>query len=100
MGGVPGQKPLTPLRKFVIDFAGGRLDRLDKDAKVEAVAAASRGEIRDAVARPILESNRWRGHFDLSASGSPPVDLRCYLRDAEGALSETWIYQWSPPPGA
>ena len=100
MGGVPGQRPLIPLRKFVIDFAGGRLDRLDKDAKVEAVVATSRGEIRDVAARPILESNQWRGHFDLSASGSPPVDLRCYLRDAEGALSETWIYHWSPPPGA
>jgi len=28
------------------------------------------------------------------------VDLRGYLRDADGALSETWLYQWSPPPAA
>jgi len=100
MGGIPGRKPLVPTRKFVIDFMGGRLDRLAKDAKVEIVVAASRGEIRDVAARPILESNQWRGHFDLIAGGSSPVDLRGYLRDAEGALSETWIYQWSPPPGA
>jgi glucans biosynthesis protein len=25
------------------------------------------------------------------------VDLRCYLRDAGGALTETWLYQWTPP---
>lgn len=97
-GGVPGQKKPVPMRKFVIDFQGGRLDQLPKDAKVEAVVAASRGEIRDVVARPIKESSQWRCHFDLSAAGSLPVDLRCYLRDAEGALSETWLYQWSPPP--
>ena len=25
------------------------------------------------------------------------IDLRLFLRDASGALSETWLYQWSPP---
>ncbi len=97
-GGVPGQKKTTPMRKFVIDFQGGLLDPLPKDATVEAVVEASRGEIHNVVARPIKESPRWRCHFDLSAPGRLPVDLRCYLRDAEGALSETWLYQWSPPP--
>jgi glucans biosynthesis protein len=100
VGGVPGQKKTVPARKFVLDFQGGRLDRLDQDARVDAIVTASRGEIRDAVARPIRESKLWRCHFDLVASGGEPVDLRCYLRDAGGALSETWLYQWSPPPPA
>ena len=99
-GGMPGQKKVESMRKFVIDFQGGRLGQLPRDAKVEAVVAASRGEIRDVVARPLQQSDPWRCHFDLVAPGSEPVDLRCYLRDAEGALSETWLYQWSPPPGA
>jgi glucans biosynthesis protein len=98
VGGIPGQKQTVPTRKFVIDFEGGRLDRLAKDTKVEVVISASRGEIQDSAARPILDSNRWRCHFDLIANGGEPVDLRCYLRDAEGALTETWLYQWSPPP--
>ena len=97
-GGIPGQKKTVPMRKFVIDFQGGRLPRLPQDAKVEVVINASRGEIRDAAARPILESPLWRCHFDLIARGPEPVDLRCYLRDADGALSETWLYQWSPLP--
>ncbi|MFO1420032.1 MAG: glucan biosynthesis protein D [Candidatus Competibacteraceae bacterium] len=100
VGGIPGQKQTVPTRKFVIDFEGGRLDRLAKDTKVEVVISASRGEIQDSAARPILDSNRWRCHFDLIANGGEPVDLRCYLRDAEGALTETWLYQWSPPPPA
>lgn len=98
-GGVPGQKTTALTRKFVLDFQGGRLDQLSKDAKVEAVITASRGEIREVAARPILESNQWRCNFDLVADGSEPVDLRCFLRDASGALSETWIYQWSRLPG-
>lgn len=98
IGGMPGQKSNTPLRKVVIDFQGGPLESLPQDAKVQAMVSASRGEIRDVVARPLKESNLWRCHFDLAASGSEPVDLRCYLRDANGALSETWLYQWSPPP--
>ena len=72
--------------------------QLPKNAAVEMVVSASRGEIQKVAARPILESDQWRGDFDLIAQGSEPVDLRAYLRDAEGALSETWLYQWSPPP--
>ncbi|MER2529234.1 MAG: glucan biosynthesis protein D [Candidatus Competibacter denitrificans] len=100
MGGVPGQRPSEPMRKFVIDFQGGTLARLPATAKVEAVVNASRGEIRDVVALKLKESELWRCHFDLNAKGSAPVDLRCFLRDASGALSETWLYQWSPPPAA
>ena len=98
IGGMPGKKQTVLARKFVLDFQGGRLAQLPKDATVEAVVIASRGEIREVAARPILESKLWRCHFDLVASGSEPVDLRCYLRDANGALSETWLYQWSPLP--
>ena len=98
MGGMPGLRPKVPLRKFVLDFQGGSLAQLPETAKVEAVVAASRGEIRDVVALRLKESDVWRCHFDLDASGSEPVDLRCFLRDAGGALSETWLYQWSPPP--
>lgn len=97
-GGVPGKRPLTPMRKFVIDFQGDSLSRLPAMAQVEAVATASRGEIRDVVALRLKESDIWRCHFDLQASGPEPVDLRCFLRDAKGALTETWLYQWSPPP--
>ncbi|MGB5062720.1 MAG: glucan biosynthesis protein D [Candidatus Competibacter sp.] len=99
-GGMPGQTLTEPMRKFVIDFQGGPLDNLPKDAQPQAVVAASRGEIRDAVVKPVAESKLWRCHFDLVAGGREPVDLRCYLSGADGALSETWLYQWSPPPPA
>ena len=31
---------------------------------------------------------------------SSQIDLRLYLKDATGSLSETWLYQFSPPPAA
>lgn len=101
MGGVPGQRPTEPLRKFVIDFQGGALPRLPATAQVQATVSASRGNIKDVVTLKLKESELWRCHFDLHATGPEPVDLRCFLRDATGgAISETWLYQWSPPPPA
>lgn len=97
-GGVPGEKIVGPLRKFVLDFQGGSLAQLPENTPVEAVVTASRGEIRNVATHRLHESELWRCHFDLSASGNEPVDLRCFLRDTTGALSETWLYQWSPLP--
>jgi glucans biosynthesis protein len=40
--------------------------------------------------------------FDLKpADGSTePVNLRMYLRAGSEPLTETWLYQWNPPPEA
>jgi glucans biosynthesis protein len=95
-GGIPGQKNRPPSRKFVIDFEGGRLDRLPENAQVEPVITASRGRITDPAARPLRGTKAWRCNFDLLSEGGEPVDLRCYLRDEQGALTETWLYQWTP----
>lgn len=96
-GGIIGQKNRPPSRKFVVDFEGGRLSDLPQDAKVTPVISISRGEIKQPAARPLLGTKAWRCSFDLHSDGKEPVDLRCYLRDDQGALTETWLYQWTPP---
>ncbi|WP_119631186.1 glucan biosynthesis protein [Methylocaldum marinum] len=96
-GGIPGQKNRIPSRKFVIDFQGGRLNDLLETTAVEPVIEASRGEIKAWAARPLLGTRAWRCNFDLISEGSEPIDLRCYLHDKLGALTETWLYQWTPP---
>ena len=95
-GGIIGQKNRPPSRKFVVDFEGGRLSSLTEDAKVAPVISASRGEIRQAAARPLRGTRAWRCSFDLYSEGGEPIDLRCYLADEQGALTETWLYQWTP----
>ena len=46
IGGIIGQKRRYFSRRFMLDFAGGDLAMLGKDAKVEAVITASRSEER------------------------------------------------------
>lgn len=97
VGGVPGQKQAVLSRKFVIDFRGGRLAELGWSDKLAPVVTVVRGRVEAAAARPIKELGGWRCNFDLVPDGTEPVDLRVYLRDAQGAaVSETWLYQWQP----
>jgi glucans biosynthesis protein len=96
-GGIPGAPGMSNSRKFVLDFKGGRFNQLPWETKVEPVISTSRGEIQYPAARPVVGGDTWRCNFDLVVDGSEPVDLRLFLKDADGALSETWIYQYTPP---
>ena len=85
---------------FAVDFAGGELGALPKDAAVEAVITASRGQTEHVTAHYVEEFNGYRALFDVK----PTDDTRGAHRSAavlahlEGRpLTETWIYQWTPP---
>jgi periplasmic glucans biosynthesis protein len=99
IGGVIG-KPRTYFSwRFAVDFSGGKLASLGPDAKVEAVITASRGEVEITSARPLAAIDGWRAMFDIKPTDESvePIDLRLYLRAGDQALSETWLYQWTPP---
>jgi glucans biosynthesis protein len=99
LGGVVGQKREYFSWRFAVDFAGGQLAALAKNAKVEPVISASRGQIEITSARPLLEINGYRALFDLRPTDDSlePIDLRLHLRIDGKPLTETWIYQWTPP---
>ena len=99
LGGVVGQRRKYFSWRFAIDFIGGELATLAKKAKVEPVINASRGTIEITSARPQSEIHGYRAMFDLRPDDSiEPIDLRLYLRLDGQPLSETWLYQWTPPP--
>ena len=100
VGGQVGGKRDHFSWRFVVDFSGGDLDALGADAKVEPVITASRGTLELVSARPLASVRGYRAMFDLRpADGDEtPVDLRLFLRSGDRTLTETWIYQWSPPP--
>jgi glucans biosynthesis protein len=102
VGGHVGQKRKHFLWRFMVDFVGGQLGALGKGAKVEVVVNASRGAIDHAVALPQLEIRGYRVLFDLRPTDDSvePIDLRLFLRLGHEALTETWVYQWVPPPAA
>jgi glucans biosynthesis protein len=97
-GGVVGQKRTYFSWRFVVDFAGGTLSMLGKDAKVEPVITASRGQIEIPSARPLDAVQGYRAMFDLKPTDDSlvPVDLRLYLSANGQPLTETWLYQWTP----
>jgi glucans biosynthesis protein len=100
IGGIVGQPRKYFSYRFAVDFTGGALDTLSKSAQVEPVISASRGRIEIASARPQAEINGYRAMFDLKPTdeSTEPIDLRLYLRQGQQPLTETWLYQWTPPP--
>jgi glucans biosynthesis protein len=99
IGGIVGQKKKYFSWRFVVDFAGGDLGMLGGDAKVEPVISTSRGQIELVSARPLESIHGYRAMFDLKPDDESlaPVDLRMFLRVDGQPLTETWIYQWTPP---
>lgn len=101
IGGVIGRPRTYFSWRFVIDFAGGTLPMLGKAVEVESAVTASRGEVEIVSARRLESINGYRAMFDVKLTGeedtAEPVNLRLYLRADGMPLSETWVYQWTPP---
>lgn len=99
LGGVIGQPRKYFSWRFAVDFDGGDLALIGAKAKVEPVIGASRGRVELTSARPIAGGRGWRAMFDVvPPEGPEPIDLRLHLQCDGQALTETWLYQWSPPP--
>jgi periplasmic glucans biosynthesis protein len=99
IGGTVGQKRQYYSWHFAVDFAGGELGALPKDAPVEAVISTSRGQTEHVTAHYVEEFHGYRALFDVRPPDDSiePIDLRLYLRINGRPLTETWIYLWTPP---
>jgi periplasmic glucans biosynthesis protein len=99
IGGTVGIKRQYYSWHFAVDFAGGELGALPKDAAVEAVITASHGQIEHVTAHYVEEFHGYRALFDVRPpeDAVDPIDLRLYLRIDGRPLTETWIYLWTPP---
>ena len=98
LGGIIGQQRDFFSWHFAVDFAGGELGALPTGSPVEAVATTSRGEILNTTAHFVPEFKGYRALFDVKPDdGTDPIDLRLFLRIRGWPLTETWIYQWTPP---
>jgi glucans biosynthesis protein len=84
---------------FVIDWEGPVFRQLPADAKVEALfTSGENGRILEVNAWPNEVSGGWRSTVRLRRlDDAKPVELRAFLRTAEGAISETWSYILPPP---
>jgi glucans biosynthesis protein len=100
IGGVIGRPRSYYSRRFAVDFAGGDLSLLGEGAAVEVVISASRGRVEITSARPLHSIKGYRAMFDLVPpdASEQAIDLRLYLQVNGQPLTETWLYQWTPPP--
>jgi periplasmic glucans biosynthesis protein len=82
-------------RRMVVEFAGGELDGLDGAQPVKADVSAENGQI-EALTVQRLATGVWRVAFVVTPRIKKPVDLHCYLTLYGEALTESWVYQWTP----
>jgi periplasmic glucans biosynthesis protein len=94
-GGEPGQNRPKGVRKFVVEFLGGRLATLPYGTKPQPVLSTTSGSFSDVFTEAVPDSvpGHWRAQFDFTAAATDVVDMRLYLKNAEQTLSETWLYQ-------
>ncbi|GLK80434.1 glucan biosynthesis protein [Methylopila turkensis] len=98
-GGQPGLPRPQGVRKFMVEFLGGPLADIPYGQTVEPVLSASRGTFSYVYAEAVPSdvAGHWRAQFDLTAEGSDPVEMRCYLKVGDRVLTETWLFQYHPP---
>ena len=87
-------------RQFVIDFDGPKLDKMSEDKPPVAIASCSgNAAIVDSFVTRNVYQGTWRVILKmLPKTGThEAIDLRCTLQQGTNAVSETWVYQWSPP---
>jgi periplasmic glucans biosynthesis protein len=97
-GGQPGQPRPKGVRKFMVEFLGGPLEKLPFGTKPEPVLWASRGTFSYIFTEAVPNDvpGQWRAQFDLTVTGTEPVDMRLYLKADETVLTETWLFQYNP----
>ena len=103
LGGAPSRARDYLSQRFVVDFRGGMLEMLETERKgtrpkVEVVATASHGSLENISGYHLLTQPAYRAVFDVRPGDfTGTIDLRLYLRLDGRALTETWLYQWTPP---
>lgn len=82
-------------RIFVLDLTGDQLKSADPKS-VRGVVSADKATITNIVTQPSPATGGWRLSFELAVKDKAPIELRASLMQADEALSEVWIYRWTP----
>lgn len=85
-------------RQFVIDFDIPKMTNENDPPTIEATCSTN-GTIMEADIFRNTPDKNWRVFLNMlpKPGQHDPVDLRCALKKGNDAVSETWLYRWSPP---
>ncbi|MEJ4044944.1 glucan biosynthesis protein D [Erwinia sp. SLM-02] len=99
-GWAPGEHyPDVWSRRFAVDFVGGDL-KAAAPKGIEPVIEVTSGTIKQVEILFVEPINGYRILFDWypNSDSTAPVNMRMFLRTKDDTLSETWLYQYFPPP--
>ena len=82
-------------RIFVLDVVGEKLQSVDPKA-VRGVVTAEKAGVQNIVTQPNPAIGGWRLSFELGVKEKLPVEIRASLMQNNDALSEVWVYRWTP----
>ncbi|WP_280570347.1 glucan biosynthesis protein D [Chromohalobacter sp. 296-RDG] len=101
-GWAPGEHyPEEWARRFAVDYIGGDILRIAKNGPpIMAQLEVSRGKTGDIQIFQVEEFEGIRVIFDWypTEDSVEPIDMRMVLEGDGETLSETWLYQYFPPP--
>lgn len=84
-------------RRFVIDFDGVELKRGGGYLAPEVTVVSGAKIVPSPGVQWIQEMKVWRVSFEVVADGSgKAVEMRCFLRQKDDVLTETWSHLWNP----
>jgi glucans biosynthesis protein len=79
---------------FVLDVTGEKLKSVDPKA-LRGVVTAEKAKLQNIVTQPNPVTGGWRLSFEL-VKEKAPVEIRASLMQDNEAVSEVWVYRWTP----
>jgi glucans biosynthesis protein len=64
-------------------------------SRLRGVVSAEKAKIQNIVTQPNPATGGWRLSFELLKEKNP-VELRASLMQENEAVSEVWVYRWTP----
>ncbi|QDH17109.1 glucan biosynthesis protein [Swingsia samuiensis] len=93
IGAVPDH---SDQRFFVIDFSGDSVQKPPQNNQLHLMTQVSQGTIQDVVIQDNPSIKGWRATFKFSPGDAKIAELQAQLTNDQGAISEKWMYRWTP----
>jgi glucans biosynthesis protein len=82
------------IKLFVLELIGDKLKQVDPK-KIRGVVSAEKIKVQNIVTQPNPATGGWRLSFEIPVKDTP-VEIRASLMQDNDAISEVWVYRWTP----
>ncbi|WP_406858389.1 glucan biosynthesis protein [Alsobacter sp. KACC 23698] len=91
-----GKGRTATARRFAVDFTGEMLKQTQTVLELKATLSSATGTVSNLRLWPYPERKLYRVGFELEPGNETACELRLVLEAGGKALSETWLYRWTP----